>query len=148
MWHDISTLQNPYSKYCLQLVYAAIVPCSVSPPRALWLSLLYSPRLVRPDSNSAQAVFAAKQSFVHTDRHLFSRVLPLFLQAAVEPHSGQHLQPCLWPPQVMGCSHPVRQLAHIVSQLYMACRQVRLCLSSLKSKANSSWSVGLVKEQD
>ena len=71
-----------------------------------------------------QAVSAAEQSFLHTDRHLLSCVLPLLLQAALEPNSGQHLQPCIWAPQVMGCSHSVWQRSHSVGQRQMACRQV------------------------
>ena len=71
-----------------------------------------------------QAISTAEQSFLHTNRHLLSCVLPLLLQAAVEPNRGQHLQPCIWAPQVVGSSHPVWQCSHSVGQRQMACRPV------------------------
>ena len=53
-----------------------------------------------------QAISASEQSILHPDRHLLSCLLSILLQATVEPHSGQHIQPGLWPAQVLGCSNP------------------------------------------
>lgn len=100
-----------------------------------------------------QALPAAESRLLHSDRHLLGGLLPLLLQAAVEPDRGQHIQPGVWAAQVLGHSNPAGQCSAAAGvcgvagpEVSMAVRLPRKfrrampgCLVEVEARAVSSW---------
>ena len=96
-----------------------------------------------------QALPTAEPRLLYSDWHLLSGLLPLLLQAAVEPDCGQHIQPGFWAAQVLGHSNSAGQCSAAAGFCGVAVPQVSvpLWLPRGRRAAKRLAAVGEAQEQ-